>query len=257
MVEKVVIRDNSNTPLHYLKQLKSFKNGKEFLFKEGVNIIVGENGSGKSTLLKLIRKYLLLDDMECSIGAFNSNINALYEGFSDNFLDGVDVYADYTKNSFRLVHSGERSDNQSMSSVENFSAFISQKQSSTGEGVVIALNSLFNYIFGEKMNLTYNYSKFKKKGCYDKYYEYTQSHKIEGNEFTILMDEPDRNLSLENINHIKGILSFHKPQTQIIAVIHNPLLIYNLSSNKDINFIEMNRGYIKKVKKEVDNLIKK
>jgi predicted ATPase len=257
MVEKVVIRDNSNTPLHYLKQLKSFKNGKEFLFKEGVNIIVGENGSGKSTLLKLIRKYLLLDDMECSIGEFNSNINALYEGFSDKFLDGVDVYADYRKNSFRLVHSGERSDDESLSSVENFKALISQKQSSTGEGVVIALNSLFNYMFGEKVNLTYDYSRFKRKGHYDKYYEYTQSHKIEGNEFTILMDEPDRNLSLENINHIKGILSFHKPKTQIIAVIHNPLLIYNLSSNKDINFIEMNRGYIKKVKKEVDNLIKK
>lgn len=257
MVEKVVIRDNSNTPLHYLKQLKSFKNGKEFLFKEGVNIIVGENGSGKSTLLKLIRKYLLLDDMECSIGEFNSNINALYEGFSDKFLDGVDVYADYTKNSFRLVHSGERSDNQSMSSFENFNALITQKQSSTGEGVVIALNSLFNYMFGEKVNLTYDYSQFKSMRHYDKYYEYIQSHKIEGNEFTILMDEPDRNLSLENINHIKGILSFHKPQTQIIAVIHNPLLIYNLSSNKDINFIEMNRGYIKKVKKEVDNLIKK
>lgn len=91
---------------------------------------------------------------------------------------------------------------------------------------------------------------------YNKYYNYTKEHTIEGNEYTILMDEPDRNLSLKNIQSIKDILSFHKPNTQIIAVIHNPLLIYSLSKNKDLNFIEMNRGYIKKIKIEIETLLK-
>ena len=70
------------------------------------------------------------------------------------------------------------------------------------------------------------------------------------------MDEPDRNLSLKNIQNIKSILSFHKQNIQVIAVIHNPLLIYSLSKNKDINFIEMSKGYIKKVKNEIENLLK-
>ena len=88
----------------------------------------------------------------------------------------------------------------------------------------------------------------------EKYYKYIQEHTIEGDEWTILMDEPDRNLSLENIQNIKDILSFHKQNTQVIAVIHNLLLIYSLFKNKDVNFIEMNKGYIKKVKTEVENL---
>lgn len=43
------------------------------------------------------------------------------------------------------------------------------------------------------------------------------------------------------------VLSFHKPQTQIIAVIHNPALIYKLSKLDCVNFIEMTKGYLKKI----------
>ena len=50
-------------------------------------------------------------------------------------------------------------------------------------------------------------------------------------EYTVLMDEPDRNLDIDNIMQIYNVLSFHKPQTQIIAIIHNPALIYKLKSN--------------------------
>lgn len=66
-------------------------------------------------------------------------------------------------------------------------------------------------------------------------------------EYTILMDEPDRNLDIDNIMDLYKVLSFHKPQTQIIAVIHNPALIYKLSKLDCVNFIEMTRGYLNKV----------
>lgn len=164
------------------------------------------------------------------------------------------MYADYERNTFRLCHAGERNEQNSLESIDNFKELITQKSSSTGECVVVALNSLFRYIFGSKVNLLFNYSQFEKSR--EKYYKYIQEHTIEGDEWTILMDEPDRNLSLENIQNIKDVLSFHKQNTQVIAVIHNPLLIYSLSKNKDVNFIEMNKGYIKKVKTEVENLLK-
>lgn len=38
----------------------------------------------------------------------------------------------------------------------------------------------------------------------------------------------------------------HKPQTQIIAIIHNPALIYKLSKLDCVNFIEMTEGYLSK-----------
>lgn len=66
-------------------------------------------------------------------------------------------------------------------------------------------------------------------------------------EYTILMDEPDRNLDIDNIMDLYNVLSFHKPQTQIIAVIHNPALIYKLSRLDCVNFIEMTKGYLKKI----------
>lgn len=255
MIERIEIKNNKNTPLHYLSKLKAFKNGKKYFFKEGVNIIVGENGCGKTTLLNLIKRYLLVDYTECSIGDYNSNINKLFKGFHHkDFLDGVDVYADYTKNTFRLCHAGERSDDGILKDFNTFSEFLNQTNSSTGESVLVALNSLFQYMFSKDAKLKFDYSQFNNDN-YGNYYNYIKEHTIEGNEYTVLMDEPDRNLSLKNIQSIKNILSIHKPQTQIIAVIHNPLLIYSLSKNKEINFIELSKNYIKEVKTEVESLL--
>lgn len=62
-----------------------------------------------------------------------------------------------------------------------------------------------------------------------------------------LKDEPDRNLDIDNIMQIYNVLSFHKPQTQIIAIVHNPALIYKLSKLDCVNFIETTEGYLKDI----------
>ena len=259
MIMRVVIRDNRKSPLHYLEDLENFANGREYVFKPGVNVIVGENGCGKTTLMNLIKSYLMVDLSECSRGQFNKNINYLFNGFGDNnnFYDGVDVYADYSKNTFRLSHKGERIDNDEVcESHRTLAEFLEQNSSSTGESVVVALNSLFNLMFGKEAKLKFDYhDQFEE--IYPQYVEYVEKHRVIcDDEWTILMDEPDRNLSLENLSQIKSILSFHKPNTQIIAVVHNPLLICALSKKNGVNFIEMTDGYIDKVRKEVSNLMR-
>ena len=256
MVYKVIIKDNKNSPIRYLPDLDNFQNGNEYIFKPGVNIIVGENGCGKTTLMNLIKKYLMVDYTDCGKGAYRYNINSLYEGLGQmSFLDGVDVYADYQKNTFRLSHAGEKEVNQAVETFEDFGTMFTTKNSSTGESVLVAINSLFNYMFSKKAQLTYDYSQFKESDPL--YWEYVKNHHREGSdEWTILMDEPDRNLDIENINQIKGILSFHKRHTQMIAVVHNPLLICSLSKIKDINIIEMTEGYVHKVNQLVRNLIR-
>ena len=256
MITKVIITDNTKSPLRYISELKAFKNGTEYEFKPGVNIIVGENGSGKTTLMNLIKKYLVVDFTECSRGDYNCNINALFSTFHDDtMLDGVEVYADYTKNTFRLSHAGEKAQNEALKTFEEFGSFFDQTHSSTGEGVLVAINYLFNYIFGKKAKLTFDYNQFKE--VYPLYVDYVEKHRVKcADEWTILMDEPDRNLSLDNIEQVKGILSFHKEHTQIIAVVHNPLLIYTLSKMEHINFIELTKDYVKKVKRQVDAIVK-
>lgn len=253
MVTKVIIKENDKAPIKYLPDLDNFQNGMEYEFKEGVNIIVGENGSGKTTLLNLIRHYLLVDFNECSLGTYSCNINRLFS--HDGFLDGVDVYADYKKNTFRLSHAGEKEQNTEINTFEEFGSMVSQKNSSTGESVLISINFLFKLMFSEGAKLVFDYEQDKLKERYPEYIEYVKGHRVEGDEYTILMDEPDRNLSIENLKQIKSILSFHKPNTQIICVIHNPLLIYALSNIDDINIIEMSRGYVRKIKREINKLL--
>ena len=256
MVYKVAIKDNTKSPIKYLPDLDTFKNGIEYTFKPGVNIIVGENGCGKTTLMNLIKKYLLVDFTECNRGSYGCNTDSLYNNIfeKNKLLDGVEVYADYHKNTFRLSHAGEKNGQQALETFEDFGTMFTQKHSSTGESVLVAINSLFNYMFSKKAKLTFDYNQFKESDPL--YLEYINKHRIEGDEWTILMDEPDRNLDIENINQIKSILSYHKEYTQIIAVVHNPLLIYTLSKNKDINFIEMTEGYIHKIQSIIRTLVK-
>lgn len=65
MTTKVIINDNTQTPLSHLHKLDAFKNGKEYEFKPGINIIIGRNGCGKSTLMNLIALYTLCYKKEC------------------------------------------------------------------------------------------------------------------------------------------------------------------------------------------------
>lgn len=252
MITKLKITNNANTPLSYLPDV--FENGFEVDFKPGVNIIVGENGCGKTTLMNLLKIYLMVDFNECGRGEFNGNVNRLFRYAQGKFHSGVDVYADYTFNTFRFSHPHEKQGDSALKDFKTFGETFTNYNSSTGQGVLNSLNYLFELMFDEDARLTYDYNQFSE--LYPDYVEYVKTHRIKcPKEITILMDEPDRNLSLKNLAQIKDILSYHKENTQIIAVIHNPLLIYALS-DKDINFIELTKHYIRDVKREVNLLLR-
>jgi ABC-type cobalamin/Fe3+-siderophores transport system ATPase subunit len=70
---------------------------------------------------------------------------------------------------------------------------------------------------------------------------------------TLMLDEPDRNLDINNIKELYGLLTYEHPQVQLIVVLHNSSLIYKLSKLDYINFVEMTDGYINKIVNFIEN----
>ena len=268
MIERIKITDNTDTPLHYLKDVPSFKNGTEYKFSDGVNVLVGENGSGKSTLITLIKKYLMVEYEWCDRGAFNSNIRDVYKSFpmlrDDKrvLYKGVDMYADYENNTFNLVPYEQRHSGGGFIDFDhpidlgrNLALQMEFSEMSKGQQMNLALCSLFEKMFGKDAMLKFDYEETF--GIYTEYLEYIKEHRIERKDvWTILMDEPDCSVDIEKLRELYGVLSYKKENTQIIAAVHNPFLILKLAKVKGINMIEMSDGYIEKVRKEVEQFNK-
>lgn len=261
MITSVKIKDNTKTPFEYVSDIEAFENGREFIFKPGVNVIVGKNGSGKSTLLNIISMYALCEKSMCSeIPIEALDFPPIFDDDDDDkVLDGIDISSDYAGKVFRLLPSAEINRDSVLKNISNLDLYVNNIRRSYGEKVVLSLESLFNLMFGQK-DYTFpiqDLVEYKKKSnafwikridSLLKYYKRNRITLAESSfEYTVLMDEPDRNLDIDNIMQIYNVLSFHKLQTQIIAIVHNPALIYKLSKLDCVNFIEMTEGYLKDV----------
>lgn len=263
MIKSIKITNPKKLPFNYAE--KVFKKGQTFKFKPGVNIIVGENGCGKSTLIKVAKAYLLCNN---GIESNESKVIDLFSYWHKNQINaGADVKADYDLKAFSLRTVAEMSEDEKLGSFTNFGLTYLSHNSSDGEKILQAVINLLNRIFAKDKDNKFPIKQIKDikensnevwKKHAEQYLEYIEKNKIDDKlkEYTIFMDEPDKNLSIKNIEDILPIISEHKEHGQIIAVIHNPILIYALSKNKDINFIEMSENYIENVKKFVDKYTK-
>lgn len=143
MITSIRIDDNKKTPFKYIPKIKAFKNGSEFIFKPGVNVIVGKNGSGKSTLLNMISKYMLCEKKMCS----ELPSEALY--FQDIFdddkvLDGISIKSDYIGKVFHLIQQTEMRNDDILNNINNLSLYMNGASRSSGEKNLHAMNSLFD-----------------------------------------------------------------------------------------------------------------
>lgn len=266
MLSSVKISDNTDCQLDYVSKLPAFANGTEYTFKSGVNIIIGPNGCGKSSLMNIIYDFTFTHfSMESKLPVDIMDYPPIFKRDSEDIYRGIEIHADYKGKVFRLMSASDMKDRVALDNAANFSLFANAVKNSTGEKIKTSLYSLFHCMFegdGGRLFPLRELVKLSKKvndfwaNRLSNLIEYYKTNHIKVNgedyEFTVLMDEPDRNLDIDNIKEIHTILSFHKPETQVIAVIHNPALIYKLSKlegDNKVNFAEMAPGYLNKVLK--------
>lgn len=262
MITEIIIKDNKKAPIHYLSNV--FDNDKVFSFKPGINIIIGPNGCGKTTLMKLIQFYTLCNKQYYSSMYKEAlEFGQYFDMSSGELLDGVDVKADYQLSTFNFMHSNELKNCDVLSSIDNTLLHVSSNASSTGQSVMNALKLFFQKIFGRDVDLTFPLKEIRRmskssNNTWQKRFSemlayYKRNHtETEPRQYTILMDEPDRNLDIDNLEEIYHIVSTNRPDTQLICVIHNQVLINRLSKKKNIHFIELENGYLDKVIKFVN-----
>ena len=260
MIESVEIVDNTNTPIGYLPELENFRNGVKFEFKPGVNIIIGENGSGKTTLMNLIRAYLMVNVRTIGRGLFNTVLSKCHRGGLDceGFTDGAIVKADYGRQVFNYtkIDSGIDADVTASDEAIGLGEVLSQHMLSTGQSNNSMLAGMFDAAFKlPKSKLRFDYRTVMDYYGYKDRMKYIEDNTIEGDEYTFLIDEPDASIDINGIMDLYSIFSFHKDECQIIAVLHNPLLISSLSRLDNVNFIEMSAGYRSKVDVSVDTIL--
>ena len=266
MITKVIIKDVGNTPIEWCK--KVFKGGEEFNFTPGVNLVIGENGSGKSTLMKLIASYTLCSKTLCTEFKRDGLGRLFWENYCDanaRFQDGVDVFADYTLPTFNLRMASDINDYEFADSINNFQLKMNGMNSSMGESTLISLQILFKFMFSDKAPTVFPMKKIEEsveksnetwKKRFTELLDYFKGHDIPEAEktekrMTLLLDEPDRNLSIKHSKDILNVLKTNRPDTQVIAVIHNPILISKLEGMKHVNIVELTPGYLKEIKEWV------
>ena len=156
MIERIRIKNNKNVDRCYLKDIPAFKNGKEYTFTDGVNIIVGENGCGKSTLINLLKDYLSVDGEWCGRGLYGKSKHKIIKNLfslkeEPVMYDGVEVFADYRLNTFCLTPFVER-DLSEMLETGRFSDMSLQMDTqilSSGQKTMAALYTLFEKMFSK------------------------------------------------------------------------------------------------------------
>lgn len=274
MIESVTIRDARNAPFQHTVDIPALSEGTEIRFKPGINIIVGANGCGKSTLLNTIAAYTLCEraiktptgegSIEDAMRSPHHLWNAIRTGKDGILLDGVDVRHDYRGVVFRLRNIYEMGEEEQLSSFDNFQAAFAKPRMSMGQNTKLGLKQLFDAMFADQGidYLTFPIEKLitlrdrvndvlwnERISQLLAYYKKNQITDIQEKDFeyTVLMDEPDRNLDIDNIDEVVGVLGTPKEMTQIIAAVHNPLIIGQLSKKSYINFIEMTPDYVSKV----------
>ena len=250
--------------------------GRTFTFKPGPNIIIGENGSGKSTLLNVIRgltfcKRQFGSDVKGMGRSWIGQISIMYE---KGYWHLTEMKGQYKWSVINLRKSEDIESDRATDNLLNLVQVYESGSRSHGQNQMNSLYRMMDYIKGggelvkdikdsshlkfEEMVLKpiEQYTGRDIGGCMlEDIVQYYKDNIInttvdtEYNGLTILEDEPDMGLDINNIENLYRFLVNAPNGYQHIAVLHNIGIIHKLMEHGGVNFIELTEGYLDKVER--------
>ena len=226
-------------------------------FKKGLNVVIGNNGSGKTTLINMLAEYTF-----CTKGssqATEESVRHLMD-FDGHIKDGIIVKNNYNISTYKTILNHEKTTEDTLGDFRSFASTFFSKQMSDGQKNLLSIKNVFGDMFnGEKNEFNKWFLDQKYNDLWGETIEgvkkYITENLVEEDDpiYAVIMDEPDRNLDVENIGQLLTIFTNQKPNGQMIVTLHNPILIYKLSKLKDVNFIQLIDKYLDQIINLIEN----
>ena len=279
----VEIPKSANVFPSYVFDLPAIK-GRTFVFKPGLNIIVGQNGCGKTSLLNVIRHLTFCDGLFASSvceGRSYWQLN-VEESYRKGFWYLTELKMQYELRTYNLRRNTDMESHAFSDSTLNFFQTMRGFRHSDGENLMDTIKMMVMcYNHGDNWavrkegepepqkdeNGHFPHHYFKKYVLDDieaelghsntaygeetwktllAYYKTNNDDTYKGTSF--LMDEPDKGMDIHNVRLLYDMFAADHSKIQDIVVLHNVGLIHKLQELGDkVNFIEMTDGYLDEV----------
>lgn len=263
MIHSLKITDIKQSKFNYLKP-NNFLLKNSLEFKKGTNIIIGENGSGKTTLIKMLTNYTFCWSGRTNLELGIESKDSVHQLFNYNeFYSGIVVKNDYRLKVFKTIQNSDIKHHEQLNNIDFFERALTKSKKSDGENQLYSISKTINEMFSTSASTNFDVLNQDVNDTWKNYCniikQYIKDNSVNETEdnyaITLMMDEPDRNLDINNIKQIYTILSNPKDNGQIIVTLHNPLLIYSLLKMPDINVIELSKGYKDKIVKTINEIL--
>lgn len=269
MINSITIKASYQRGLFTNKLYNHHSNDVTYNFTDGINVITGRNGSGKSVLLKLIKNYCgiskdasyprMINPLSLSKNMLENTYYSIPEYIEERLInnmgypkcnvdwDGSMIHY-LTPEWFNPSEILKRYDTPFPKGKELFSCGqgIVQMMSSNskGEGMIYLLLNLFNLPVDYEERMDERMANDVWVNASNIFHDWLESMPQDGKP-TLLIDELDMNLDLDNQKFYWDYLHKLTERWQVIVVSHS----YFAFKREDVNHIPLNKKYFNLIKK--------